>query len=446
MRLALRLCLLLAATVGCGTGSESPFGASDRDSGGRSGRQSAPAAPPGAAPAVTPEARGGGGRKAGRRLASASNAFGFDLFGQLRAAPGNLVFSPASVTLGLVVPWSGAHGDTAAAFAKALHLDGDPVDLLPAWGQLLSTLQQPDRVARVRVANRLYGDKGVAFEAPYLEAVNAAFDAGLEPVDFKGAPEAARADINAWVSDRTEKRIPDLLREGAVTSDTRLVVVNAVYFLARWLHPFEASQTRPAPFHAAGASRDVPTMHQEASFPFTARDGLQALEMPYEGEKLAMLLVLPDAVDGLEDLESSIDAARLDALVAALAPTRVAVAVPRLEIDPAGSLPLKGALESLGLGVAFDRAAADFGGIAGATNPADRLALEDVFHEAFVRVDEAGTEAAAATGATMGVTSLPPPAEAEFRADHPFLFFIRDVGTGLVLFAGRVADPAPPAR
>jgi len=187
-------------------------------------------------------------------------------------------------------------------------------------------------------------------------------------------------------------------------------------------------------------------MHQEASFPFVARDGLKALEMPYEGEKLAMLVVLPDAVDGLEDLESSLDAARLDALVAALAPTRVSVALPKLELDPAGSLPLKRALESLGLGLAFDRGAADFSGIASASDPAERLALEGVFHKAFVRVDEAGTEAAAATGATMGVTSLPPPTEAEFRVDHPFLFFIRDAGTGLVLFAGRVADPPPPSR
>jgi len=171
---------------------------------------------------------------------------------------------------------------------------------------------------------------------------------------------------------------------------------------------------------------------------------LKALELPYEGGGLALLVVLPDAVDGLPAVEGSLDAGALEALVAGLAPARVHVAVPRFEVNPAAPLSLADALAALGLAVAFDRARADFTGIARPPDPADRLVLAEVFHKAFVRVDEEGTEAAAATAAAMvRAASAPAPPEAEFAADHPFLFFLRDVGSGLVLFAGRLVDPAP---
>jgi serpin B len=382
-----------------------------------------------------------------RRLAGASNAFGFDVYGRLRSSPGNLAFSPASLTLGLLLPWGGARGETDSAFRRVLHVDGSPAEALPAWGRLVGRLQDPARPVTLRVASRLFGEKSYTFDPAYLELTRGAFGSGLGPVDFRSAFEAARAAINAWVEKETERRIRELVPPGGVSRETRLVLVNAIYFLGKWGRPFEASSTRPAPFHATPtAVRDVPTMHQTGSFRLAAGDGARALELPYAGGGLSLLLVLPDAVDGLPAVERSLDAARLDALVAGLAPTRVRVALPKFEVDPPSSLPLGETLRGMGLAAAFDREKADFTGIADPPDPRDRLVLAEVFHKAFVRVDEAGTEAAAATAASMvRAASIAPPPEVEFRADHPFLFYLRDVESGLVLFAGRVADPSSPA-
>lgn len=378
-----------------------------------------------------------------RRLAGASNAFGFDVYGRHRSAPGNLAFSPASLTVGLLLPWGGARGETDSAFRRVLHVDGSPSETLPAWGRLVRALQDPARPVTLRIANRLFGEKSYAFDPAYLELTRGAFGSGLESVDFRSAFEAARATINAWVETQTERRIRDLVPAGGVSEETRLVLVNAIYFLGKWQRPFEASATRPAPFHATPtATRDVPTMHQTGSFRLAVGNGVRALELPYVGGGLALLLVLPDAVDGLSSAEGSLDAAGLAALVSGLAPKRVRVALPKFEVNPKASLPLGETLKSMGLAVAFDRTKADFRGIADPPDPGDRLMVAEVFHKAFVRVDEAGTEAAAATAASMmRVSSLPSPPEAEFRADHPFLFYLLDVESGLVLFAGRVANP-----
>jgi serpin B len=378
-----------------------------------------------------------------RRLAGASNAFGFDVYGRIRSAPGNLAFSPASLTVGLLLPWGGARGETDSAFRRVLHVDGSPAERLPAWGQLAAGLQDPTRPVTLRIANRLFGEKSYAFDPAYLALTRGAFGSGLEAVDFRSAFGAARATINAWVEAQTERRIRDLVPPGGVSEETRLVLVNAIYFLGKWQRPFEASATRPAPFRATPTTtRDVPTMHQTGSFRLAAGRGARALELPYAGGGLAFLVVLPDAVDGLPAVESSLDAAGLAALVSGLAPKRVRVALPKFEVNPPASLPLGETLKGMGLAVAFDRTKADFRGIADPPDPRDRLMLQEVFHKAFVRVDEAGTEAAAATAASMmRVSSLPAPPEAEFRADHPFLFYLLDVESGLVLFAGRVADP-----
>jgi len=438
------LALALLVAVGCGSGSDSPFGPSQRDSGGQDrpvpvDRGASPASSPASAAGKPPNEHA-------RRLAGGSNAFGLEILGQLRTTAGNLAVSPASLSLGLLLPWGGARGETETAFRRVLHLEGSPSELLPAWGALARSLQDPARPLTLHVAHRLFGEKSYTFEPAYLEATRAALGASLEPVDFREAPEDARSGINAYVEERTERRIRDLVPPGGVSRETRLVLVNAFYFLGNWRQPFEAEATRPAPFHARpGQSRDVPTMHQTGSFPFVAKGGLKALELAYEGGSAALLLVLPEALEGLPAVEESLDGSALEGIVSALAPTRVAVALPRFEIEPSDSLRLGEVLKRMGLAVAFDRGSADFSGIADPPDPADRLVLDEVFHKAFVRVDEAGTEAAAATATTMlRAASAPAPPEAEFRADHPFLFFVRDVASGLVLFAGRVADPAPP--
>jgi serpin B len=376
-------------------------------------------------------------------FARSSNAFGLDVYRRIKGTPGNLVFSPGSLATALCMTWGGARGETAAQMKKALHLAETPEKTMRASGQLSASLTDPKRPVVFRIANRLFGEKSYRFEAAYLDVVKGAYGAPLEGVDFQSAPEAARRRINGWVEEQTEKRIRDLITQGALKDDTRLVLVNALYFLGDWEKPFEKEATQPVPFHLTKTeAKDVPTMHRTDTLRFAAREKWKALELPYKGGSLSMVLLLPDAPDGLASLEEALTKDKLDEIVKALAPTRVAVALPKFEIEPASSLALGEVLKGLGMSDAFDRQRADFTGMANPPDPRDRLFIGQVFHKAFVKTDEKGTEAAAATAvAMMRVAGMPLSPAAEFKADHPFLFFIRDPGSGLVIFMGRVADP-----
>ena len=380
-----------------------------------------------------------------QRFAKGSNAFGLDLYRRLAPTPGNQVVSPASVTTGLAMAWGGAQGETALHMKRVLRFEGTPAAVMRSAGQLSRQLVDPARPIVFRIANRLFGEKSFRFETAYLEATRAAYGAALEPVDFRTAAEGARGLINGWVEAQTEKRILDVVPAGGVNGETRLVLVNAIYFLGDWLHPFEKEATFAAPFHLSEREkRDVPTMHRTETLRLARRPGLMALELPYKGRQLSMLVLLPDAISGLPSLEASLGAETLDAIVAALAPARVAIALPKYEVNPLESLSLGDVLVAMGMGLAFDRQKADFTGIANPKDPRDRLAIGRVFHKAFVKVDEKGTEAAAATAVTMLRAGAAAPREepVPFRADHPFLFVIRDNATGLILFMGRVADPS----
>jgi serpin B len=305
-------------------------------------------------------------------------------------------------------------------------------------------MNDPKRTAyTLRVANRLFPERSYALQKPFLDRMTS-IGAPAEALDFQHAPGPARQRINTWVAQQTNDRIRDLLPPPAINAETRLVLVNALYLLADWLSPFTREATRPVPFFGPGGERPVPTMHQVATFKFAAADGVKVLEMNYVGGDLAMTLVLPDAREGLPALEQSLDARRLEGWTAALTPQKVVVALPKFTIDPPSSLALADVLKGLGMRLAFDRDRADFTGIAAPPNPADRLVISNVFHKAFVKVDEKGTEAAAATAAVMQrAGAMPDPQRPqEFRADHPFLFLIRDLETGAILFLGRVTDPA----
>ena len=375
------------------------------------------------------------------RLARGSNAFGFDLFKRVRAKPGNLVVSPASITTALAMTWGGAKGETAEQMQRVLRFEGAPAEVMDTSGKLAAMLQDPARPITFRIVNRLFGDKAYQFDAAYLAAMKIMYRAPLEPLDFKNAFEPARATINGWVEQQTNKRIAGLIPQGGVNGETRLVLVNAICFLGDWTDPFD--KAFPAPFSTTPSARkDVPTMHREGRFRLADKDGVKALELPYKGNAMSMLIVLPNEPDGLDAVETSLDAAKLDALARAASPQQVAVALPKFEIAPANSLSLRAELVNMGMVLAFDRVRADFTGIANPPSPADRLFISQVFHKAFVRVDEKGTEAAAATAVVAervrgGISKL-----VQFKADHPFLFFIRDTASGLVLFAGRVADPS----
>jgi serpin B len=377
-------------------------------------------------------------------LASGSNALGLEVYGVARKTQGNVALSPLSLSMALTMTWAGARGDTAAEMKTVLHTEAAQDKALDAEAVLLAWVRDPAQAVTLRIANRLFGEKTYAFNPTYVDQVNSALGAGFEPLDFIGAAEGSRHHINDWVATQTDQHIKDLLPPRGVTSDTRLVLANAIYFLGQWAHPFRAEETKPAPFHASGSNAEsVPTMHELEHLRFAHTDGVQVLEIPYTGGQLAMTFVLPDAMEGLDAVESRLSPAIVTSWLGALALTRVRVSMPRFEISPADPLALKGILSSLGMPLAFDHLKADFTGIGSSPRADDRLFLSDVFHKAFVKVDESGTEAAAATGGAMRrptfILREPPPVA--FTADHPFLFFLTDVGSGAILFMGRVKSP-----
>ncbi|MBX3221101.1 MAG: serpin family protein [Labilithrix sp.] len=381
-----------------------------------------------------------------KRLATSANALGFDLWSRARASEaagaGNLAMSPASISVALAMTYGGAKGETAAQMKRVLHAEDDAGAWMASWGRLARALAEPSRPMTLRIANQLFGEKTYTFEPPYLDEVRAAFGAPLEAVDFKTAAEPSRARINAWVEERTEQRIKDLLPEKSLKPLTRLVLVNAIYFLGAWQSPFEAKRTRDEPFMTTPtSSKPVPTMHQVAHVRLAQADGVKVLELPYKGGAASLLVALPDRVDGLAALEASLSNATLDGWTRRLATENVHVALPRFEVNPAAPLSLAKELSALGMPLAFERKRADFTKIADPKDPDERLNIDDVFHKAFVKLDEKGTEAAAATAVAMAAGGAAPAKPLEFKADHPFLFFIVDKASGLVLFMGRVTAP-----
>jgi serpin B len=387
-------------------------------------------------------------------FAAAANAFGLDLYARFRAGQqGNLALSPASIVVALAMTRAGARGATAEEMDRVLRVDwdgqagqaGDAAAMHDEAAALLRAWNDPARTSyELRVVSRLFGALGHAFEPPFLALTAERYGAPLESLDFRGDAGGSRQRINDWIAARTSDRIRDLLPPLSIQPDTRLVLANAVYFLGRWARRFQPAATRPETFWAEGRREiRVPMMHQTERFRYAAVSGLKLLEMPYAGDELAMTVIVPDARDGLAELERRLSVAELDRWLAALADTRVAVALPRFRVAPGESVQLERLLAAMGMPTAFT-ARADFSAMANPPNPDDRLFLGAAYHKAFVQVDEAGTEAAAATalGMPLGGPPRPAPAPPEVRADHPFLFLIRDLRSGIILFLGRLVDPA----
>jgi serpin B len=371
-------------------------------------------------------------------LVKANNNFALDLW--KHAGPGNAAISPLSISTALAMVWAGAKGETADEMRKVMHTEGATDLVVSQWARISYALQDASRPLKLKLANRIYGDVHYQFDTTYFTITRKAFNAPLEIVDFRGDAEAARAKINAWVEQQTEQRIKDLLAPRSLTADTRLVIVNAIYFLADWAEPFEKDATRDAEFYVDGKrAKPTPTMNRVGTYKHAKAEGAALLELPYQGNSASMYLVLPDKRDGLAELERALPA-KLKALQAKLADERVLVSLPRFVIDPPAPLQLAKPLQTLGMKQAFDPAKADLTGMANPTDPKDRLFISAVLHKAFVKVDEKGTEAAAATAIAVAAGAAPAKPTA-FNADHPFLFLIVDRGSGLILFIGRVTDP-----
>ncbi len=378
-----------------------------------------------------------------RTAAQGLNQLGLDLYARVRTQPRNVALAPGSIALAFGMTEAGARGDTLAEMRRVLHSGLDAPRQAAALGALSARFngQLGDGVT-ARVANRLFGHTRYTFEEPYLALTRSAFAAPLERTDFTRSA-AAREHINAWVAEQTMDKIRDLLPAPAITGETRLVLVNAMYLRAPWATAFPAHATRDDAFFVDGTtSTPLPTMSREASLRTATGPGFKVVEIPYRGDQLAMDIFLPDARNAVAAMESELTAARLTSTFAALAPTQVALRLPRFRVETP-SLSLRDAFRALGMTTAFDAGRADFTGIANPPTPADRLVISDAFHKVFVEVNEAGTEAAAATAVVMARRGLirPPPTPTPFVVDHPFVFVIRDVTNGAVLFMGRVVDP-----
>ncbi|MBX6311942.1 MAG: serpin family protein [Isosphaeraceae bacterium] len=373
-------------------------------------------------------------------LAQANNAFALRLLGVLKRPGGNLIVSPFSIETAFAMTYAGARGETATEMARVFGFPNDDAALHPAIAALERELEAKGdpRAPKIRIVNALWGQQDLHVLEPFRAALRQHYGAGLREADFRspGAREAARNAINTWVEQQTEGRIKDLIGPGDLDAATRLVLTNAIYFKGAWAEPFSKAATRDEPFTRDGGTKaDVKMMARTGSYRYRETDDLQVLELPYAGGRLAMDVLLPKQVDGLGGVESALQEKKLSALLGQLGRERVEVHLPRWTMT--AQFELSEALKGLGLTRAFSNEA-DFSGI----TPDAPLRISKALHKAFVAVDEEGTEAAAATGVTVGLTAAPLPKKPIlFRADHPYLFLIRDTRSGAVLFLGRVLDP-----
>jgi len=433
------VCLGAALLSGCDRGPDAPTKAATDpvQPGQKDSKTSGP-------PPVSADSPPPAGDAVPAAAATSINAFAVDLHRALAAEPGNLFVSPASIALAFAMTHAGAKGETAAEMARVFHFSSrssGPESTGTPSKDFAAALGRWSRAQGIElaVANRLYGERTVKFVQAFVDVTRTDFAAPLELVDYKGSFAAVRQQINAWVAERTADRIKDLLPPDGVDATTRMVLVNAIYFKAQWDEEFMAGATQPGPFFAASGQKTAPMMTRTDLYEVAVGDGVKALQLPYSGGEYAMVVILPDAKDGLAAVEKALTIDGLTRWIAAMQPKRVAVKLPRFKIEPGEGLRLSRTLAKLGLVRAFDVAQADFTGMAPAS---EKIVLSEAFHKAFVAVDEKGTEAAAATAVSARGGGMPPSdPPIEFTADHPFLFLVRDTRSGAILFMGRLSEP-----
>ena len=375
-------------------------------------------------------------------LVGGNNAFSFDLYQALKGSQGNLFYSPYSISLALAMTYAGARDSTEKQMAGTLHYTLPQDRLHQAFNGLDQELSGRGQGAkgkdgqgfRLNIVNAIWGQKGYPFLAQYLDLLAEDYGTGLRTLDFRGAPDASRQTINKWVEDQTEQRIKDLIPPGAIDPLTRLVLTNAIYFNAAWANNFEKNATQPDDFHLAdGSTVKVPMMHQTEHLGYAVGDGYQAVTLPYDGRELEMVVLLPDQ-GKFAEFEKSLNAGKVTSIINGITPEQVALSLPSYKYESQFSLGK--ILAAMGMPIAFS-GQADFSGMTGNRE----LSISEVIHKAFVAVDESGTEAAAATAVIMRATAMPVMPLA-VTVDRPFIFLIRDIKSGSVIFVGRVINPA----
>jgi serine protease inhibitor len=371
-----------------------------------------------------------------KTVAQGNTIFALDLYNKLKETEGNLFFSPYSISTALAMTYAGARGNTEKQMAEVLHFTLDQKKLHPAFARLEAQLNsmQDNRNIELTVANALWTQKDYVFLREFLDLTKNNYGAALNLVDFKKAHEAVRIKINAWVEEKTRNKIKDLIKPGVLDPLVRLVLTNAIYFKGNWESQFEKSKTKEAPFWLApGKSVKVPMMTRKQKFNYMENDRLQILELPYVGNDLSMIVVLPKKIEGVTQLESVLSVDNLNTWLNLLRKREILVYLPKFKTSSQFSLGEM--LSSMGMSDAFT-AHADFSGM----TAKQELYISSVIHKAFVDVNEEGTEAAAATAVAMKLLSMPAPPPV-FRADHSFIFLIRHNPSGSILFLGRITNP-----
>jgi serpin B len=372
-------------------------------------------------------------------LAGGNTAFALNLYAQLRTTDENLFFSPYSISTCLAMTYAGARGNTDAQMAQTLHFGTNQNQLAASFCELQGQLNndQPKQANELNIANGMWAQNDQPLLPAYLKVAREKYGANLKQSDFRNGSEAARLEINNWVSDQTKGKICNLIQAGLLGPSTRLVLVNAIYFKGRWASEFDQHNTIESTFSIAPTQKlQVPLMSLTANFKYAEVEGLQVLELPYAGNDLAMVILLPDETDGLKTLEKQLNEASLYRWLAPAREQKVAVFLPKFKLSAQFSLAKD--LAAMGMTDAFSPRA-DFSGMDGQRD----LFISAVVHKAFVDVNEEGTEAAAATGVVMrSMAVMRPRPTPVFRADHPFIFLIRDTRSGGILFLGRMVDPS----
>ena len=375
-----------------------------------------------------------------KAVVKGNNAFALALYAELKDQEGNLFLSPFSISTALAMTYAGARGNTEAQMAKVLHFDLGQESLHPTFQKLITQMstQAEQQGYQLNVANALWGQKGYGFLKKFLDLTKTTYGAGLNEVDFRRATEAARKTINTWVEKQTKGKIKNLIRRGILDELTRLVLTNAIYFKGNWASQFDKRQTKNSPFYVrVDRTVNVPMMYQKEKFRYMETGRLQAIELPYVDNELSMVVLLPKEVNGITALENFLTADSLRKWLTRLREQKVDVYLPRFKIT--SEFRLDTALRSMGMPDAFSLPPADFSGMTGKKD----LFISAVIHKAFVDINEEGTEAAAASAVVMEIMEKAMRMQRPliFRADHPFIFLIRDTQSGSILFLGRVVNP-----
>ena len=378
------------------------------------------------------------------QLVQGNTRFGMNLYYSLLQGGENIIFSPYSISVALAMAQAGAQGETLQQMNKALIYALPSDELHPAINALQQTLnnrennvyEEGKKDFELNIVNAIWGEKTYTFLPEYLDLLAENYGAGLRLADFINQPDASRKEINQWVSSQTNDRINNLLPEGSITGLTRLVLTNAIYFKASWLHQFEPGMTQDGDFFLiSGQKVQVPMMRQTETFGYARENGNQLISLPYEGNKLSMLIILPDE-NNFAQVEESIGELDIHNLVRSISYAQLDLSMPKFKIE--SSFGLAEPLDAMGMKDVFVPGIADLSGMDGTRD----LYISSVQHKAFIEVDETGTEAAAATAVVVGVESMPMDEPIKVSIDRPFIFFIVDNDSGSVLFMGRVLDPS----